>query len=125
MIIHANKVFNNKITLRNYDCYDFDDYETYEEVVDVVNVFNVITTAELLLNSYDTSTKLNAITMSGGFGEVNKLAYAFSATIISLSMKGYTDKIWPSNVIYTILIVVVINANIRKNVIKQYIINNI
>ena len=46
------------------------------------------------------TSKLNAITISGGFGEVNRLAYAFSATIINLSIKGYT-KIWPSHVIYT------------------------
>lgn len=99
LVVHANKVFNNKIVLKQYGD-DFDDYESYEEKVDVVNTFSVITTSEFLLNPNDTS-KLNAITISGGFGEVNRLAYAFSVTIVNLSMKGYTHKIWPSDVIYT------------------------
>ena len=52
LVIHANKVFNNKIVLKQYG-YDFDDCGSYKEEVDIVNAFSVITTSELLLNSYE------------------------------------------------------------------------
>lgn len=51
LVVHANKVFNNKIVLTQYD--DYDDYVTYEEEVDVVNAFSVVITSEFLLNPYD------------------------------------------------------------------------
>ena len=85
-----------KISKRHFD----EDGESsyYDEFVDIKHTFKVITSGEFILNDND-SSKLNAYNMSVGMGQINRLAYAYSATI--LIIVGTTNKLWSNDVVYT------------------------
>lgn len=85
-----------KISKRYFDEYDEPSY--YDDFVSIKHTFKVITSGEFILNDNDNS-KLNAYNMSAGMGEVNRLAYAYSATI--LIIVGTTSKLWNNDVVYT------------------------
>lgn len=70
----------------------------YDEFVNIKHTFKVITSGEFILNDNDTSN-LNAYNMTSGLGQINKLAYAYSATI--LIIVGRTNKLWNNDVVYT------------------------
>ena len=70
----------------------------YDEFVSIKHTFKVITSGEFILNDNDNS-KLNAYNMSAGLGQINRLAYSYSATI--LIIVGTTNKLWNSDVVYT------------------------
>jgi len=70
----------------------------YDEFVNIKHTFKVITSGEFILNDNDTSN-LNAYNMTSGLGQINKLAYAYSATI--LIIVGTTNKLWNNDVVYT------------------------
>ena len=70
----------------------------YDEFVNIKHTFKLITSGEFILNDNDTSN-LNAYNMTSGLGHINKLAYAYSATI--LIIVGTTNKLWNNDVVYT------------------------
>ena len=70
----------------------------YDDLVNIKHTFKVITSGEFILNDND-SSNLNAYNMSSGLGQISKLAYAYSATI--LMIVGRTNKLWNSDVVYT------------------------
>ena len=65
--------------------------------------------AEFIRNDKDNS-KLNACTMSGGFGEINRLAYSYSVVVMTYTGRG---KVWESDLIYS-------NAGIRSTQFDMY-----
>ena len=85
-----------KISKRYFD----EDGESsyYDEFVSIKHTFKVITSGEFILNDNDNS-KLNAYNMSAGLGQINRLAYSYSATI--LIIVGTTNKLWNNDVVYT------------------------
>jgi hypothetical protein len=97
-LVHDNELVSGKsrIKVRHYED-DGDSY--YNELVPVIikQTFLVMTYGKFIRNGQD-SSKLNACTMSGGFGQINRLAYSYSVTIINHSSKG---KIWESDLIYS------------------------
>jgi len=74
------------------------DSTSYDDIVNIKHTFKVITSGEFILNDND-SSNLNAYNMSSGLGQISKLAYAYSATI--LMIVGRTNKLWNSDVVYT------------------------
>ena len=85
-----------KISKRYFD--EDGDPTSYDEFVSIKHTFKVITSGEFILNDNDNS-KLNAYNMSAGLGQINRLAYSYSATI--LIIVGTTNKLWNNDVVYT------------------------
>ncbi len=95
-IVKSDDLKNGCIRIRHYDDYE-DSY--YDEMVPVIikQSFLVITNGQFIRNDSDTS-KLNACTMSGGFGQINRLAYSYSVVVMTYTGHG---KVWESDVIYS------------------------
>lgn len=87
--------FFANIKVRHYD--DIDDYYDEYQEVKVLDTFVVMTKGEFIRDTHDSSS-LNACTMSGGFGQINRLAYSYSVNIIKGNAKG---KLWESDLYYT------------------------
>ena len=87
-----------KIDVRVWDN-DYDDgsYSIESQSVMVKHTFAVMTTGQFIRNTNDTST-LNAHTMSGGFGQINRLAFQWSATIIEV---GNSYSLWERNQVWS------------------------
>lgn len=97
-VVHDNELVAGKsrIKVRHYED-DGDSY--YNEFVSatIKSTFLVMTQGQFIRNGNDTS-KLNACTMSGGFGQINRLAYSYSVTVINSNSRG---KIWESDLVYS------------------------
>jgi hypothetical protein len=97
-VVHDNELVAGKsrIKVRHYED-DGDSY--YNEFVSatIKSSFLVMTQGQFIRNGNDTS-KLNACTMSGGFGQINRLAYSYSVTVINSNSRG---KIWESDLVYS------------------------
>lgn len=89
-------IYPYKIKKRYFD--EDDDPSYYDEFVNIKHTFKVITSGEFILNDNDDS-ELNAYNISAGMGQVNRLAYAYSATV--LIIVGKTNKFWNNDVVYT------------------------
>jgi hypothetical protein len=90
------KIISYTIRKRYFD--EDGELSYYDDIVDIKHTFKVITSGEFILNDND-SSNLNAYNMSSGLGQISKLAYAYSATI--LMIVGRTNKLWNSDVVYT------------------------
>lgn len=90
-----NGVFG-KIELKFWED-DGDSYSIDLQPVKVQHTFVVITSGEFIRNSNNDST-LNAYTISGGFGQINRLAFQWSATIVEVDGGS---SLWESNMIWT------------------------
>ena len=88
--------FYANIKVRHYDDNGDDYYDEYQEVK-VLDTFVIMTKGEFIRDDNDKST-LNACTMSGGFGKINRLAYSFSINVIKWNTKA---KIWESDLYFT------------------------
>jgi len=106
-IIQSNELKGGCIKLRHYD--DGDNYYDESTPATIKETFLVKISADFILNEEDNS-KLNACTMSGGFGEVNKLAYSYSVIVMTYTGHG---KVWESDLIYS-------NAGIRATKFNMY-----
>lgn len=87
--------FYANIKVRHYD--DIDDYYDEYQEVKVLDTFVIMTKGEFIRDDNDKSD-LNACTMSGGFGQINRLAYSYSVNIIKWDGKS---KIWESDIYFT------------------------
>lgn len=85
-----------KITKRFFD--EDGEPNNYDEYVSIKHTFLVITKGDFILNDKDTS-KLNAYTISGGFNQVNRLAYSYSVVVMISNSSSYS--IWESDCIYS------------------------
>ena len=102
-VVHDNELVAGEslcswgIRVRHYED-DGDSYYNEFIPVTIKSTFLVMTQSQFIRNGNDTS-KLNACTMSGGFGQINRLAYSYSVTVInSNSIRG---KIWESDLVYS------------------------
>jgi hypothetical protein len=107
-IIQSHELKDGCIKIRHYED-DGDSYYDEPTPVNIKETFLVKLTAELIRNEEDNS-KLNACTMSGGFGEVNRLAYSYSVIIMNYTTNSM---IWESDLIYS-------NAGIRATQFSMY-----
>jgi hypothetical protein len=107
-IIQSHELKDGCIKILHYED-DGDGY--YHEYVPVTikETFLVKISAEFIRNEEDNS-KLNACTMSGGFGEINRLAYSYSVVVMTYTGRG---KVWESDLIYS-------NAGIRSTQFSMY-----
>ena len=95
-IIQSHELKDGCIKILHYE--DDGDGYYYEYVpATIKHSFLVKLTAEFIRNEEDNS-KLNACTMSGGFGEVNRLAYSYSVVVMEYT--GHS-KVWESDLIYS------------------------
>lgn len=69
----------------------------YDEYVKIEHTFTVMTKGEFILNDGDNS-KLNACIMSGGFNQINRLAYSYSVAVIKTPNH---QEVWESDLVYT------------------------
>ena len=106
-IIKNHQLKNGCIKVRHYE--GDDDYYDENVVVKIKETFLVMTQGHFIRN-YEDSSKLNACTMSGGFGQVNRLAYSYSVVIMTYTGHG---KVWESDCIYT-------DAGIRSTQFDMY-----
>ena len=105
-IIQSHELKDGCIKILHYE----DDGYYHEYVpVTIKETFLVKLTAEFIRNEEDNS-KLNACTMSGGFGEINRLAYSYSVVVMTYTGRG---KVWESDLIYS-------NAGIRSTQFSMY-----
>lgn len=102
-VVHDNELVAGEslcswgIRVRHYED-DGDSY--YNEFVSatIKSSFLVMTHGQFIRNGNDTS-KLNACTMSGGFGQINRLAYSYFVTVINIgTIRG---KMWESDLVYS------------------------
>lgn len=107
-IIQSHELKDGCIKIRHYED-DGDSYYDEPTPVNIKETFLVKLTAELIRNEEDNS-KLNACTMSGGFGEVNRLAYSYSVIIMNYTSNSM---IWESDLIYS-------DAGIRATQFSMY-----
>ena len=107
-IIQSHELKDGCIKIRHYED-DGDSYYHESVPVTIKHSFLVKLTAEFIRNDKDNS-KLNACTMSGGFGEVNRLAYYYSVVVMAYTGNG---QIWESDLIYS-------NAGIRPTRFDMY-----
>jgi hypothetical protein len=94
-VSHPGHFYAN-IKVRHYGDNGDDYYDEYQEVK-VLDTFVIMTKGEFIRDDNDKST-LNACTMSGGFGQINRLAYSFSINVIKWNTKA---KIWESDLYFT------------------------
>jgi hypothetical protein len=107
-IIQSHELKDGCIKILHYE--DDGDGYYYEYVpVTIKHSFLIKLTAEFIRNEEDNS-KLNACTMSGGFGEINRLAYSYSVVVMTYTGRG---KVWESDLIYS-------NAGIRSTQFSMY-----
>ena len=105
-IIQSHELKDGCIKILHYE----DDGYYHEYVpVTIKETFLVKISAEFIRNEEDNS-KLNACTMSGGFGEINRLAYSYSVVVMTYTGRG---KVWESDLIYS-------NAGIRSTQFSMY-----
>jgi hypothetical protein len=106
-IIQSHELRDGCIKIRHYDD---DDY--YDELtpVTIKETFLVITKGEFIRNHNNTS-KLNSYTMSGGFGQINRLAYSYS--VVVMENTGIGGKVWESDCIHS-------DAGIRETISDMY-----
>jgi len=92
-------IVNNVGTLsfRHYED-DGDGYYNEQVPATIKETFLVITKGEFIRDYNDTS-KLNAFNMSGGFGQINRLAYSYSVVVMNNPRRG--GKVWKSDLIYS------------------------
>ena len=101
-VVHDNELVAGEslcswgIRVRHYED-DGDSYYNEFIPVTIKSTFLVMTQGQFIRNGNDTS-KLNACTMSGGFGQINRLAYSYSVTVINSTSRG---KIWESDLVYS------------------------
>jgi len=95
-IIQSHELKDGCIKIRHYGD-DGDSYYDEPTPVTIKETFLVKISAEFIRNDEDKS-KLNACTMSGGFGEVNRLAYSYSVVVMTYTGHG---KVWESDMIYS------------------------
>ena len=76
---------------------DGDSYSIESQPVRVEHTFAVLTSGQFIRNPYDNST-LNAYNMSGGFRQINRLAFQWSATIIEVER---VNSLYDNHVIWT------------------------
>ena len=101
-VVHDNELVAGEslcswgIRVRHYED-DGDSYYNEFIPVTIKSTFLVMTQSQFIRNGNDTS-KLNACTMSGGFGQINRLAYSYSVTVINSNSRG---KIWESDLVYS------------------------
>ena len=107
-IIQSHELKDGCIKIRHYED-DGDSYYHESVPVTIKYSFLVKLTAEFIRNDKDNS-KLNACTMSGGFGEVNRLAYYYSVVVMAYTGNS---QIWESDLIYS-------NAGIRSTQFSMY-----
>ena len=107
-IIQSHELKDGCIKIRHYED-DGDGYYHESVPVTIKHSFLLKLTAEFIRNDEDNS-KLNACTMSGGFGEVNRLAYSYSVIVMKYTGHG---KVWESDLIYS-------NAGIRATQFSMY-----
>ncbi len=96
------------IKIRHYDD-DGDSYYDEPTPVTIKETFLVKVSAEFIRNDKDNS-KLNACTMSGGFSQINRLAFSYSVVVMTYTGHG---KVWESDLIYS-------NAGIRSTQFDMY-----
>lgn len=106
-IVQSHHIKDGCIKVRHYE--GDDDYYDESTPVTIKETFSVITSGKFIRN-YEDSSKLNACTMSGGFGQVNRLAYSYSVVIMTYTGHG---KVWESDCIYT-------DAGIRSTQFDMY-----
>jgi hypothetical protein len=94
-IIKSHQLKGGCIKVCHYD----DDGESYYESLPatIKKTFLIKITAEFIRNDEDNS-KLNACTMSGGFGQVNRLAFSYS--VVAMTYTG-RSKVFESDLIYS------------------------
>ena len=107
-IIQSHELKDGCIKIRHYDDYE-DSYYDEPVKVTIKETFLVITKGQFIRNDEDKS-KLNACTMSGGFGQINRLAYSYSVVVMTYTGHG---KVWESDMIYS-------NAGIRATQFDMY-----
>jgi len=107
-IIQSHELKDGYIKLRHYD-YNDDSYYDEPTPATIKETFLINVSAEFIRNDKDNS-KLNACTMSGGFGEVNRLAYYYSVVVMAYTGNG---EVWESNLIYS-------NAGIKATQFNMY-----
>jgi len=95
-IIQSHELKNGCIKIRHYDDYE-DSYYDEPVKVTIKETFLVVTNGQFIRNDEDKS-KLNACTMSGGFGQINRLAYSYSVVVMKYT--GHS-KVWESDLIYS------------------------
>lgn len=95
-IIQDHQLKNGCIKVRHYE--GDDDYYDENVVVEIKETFLVMTQGNFIRN-YEDSSKLNACTMSGGFGQVNRLAYSYSVVIMTYTF--FRVQRYTSDCIYT------------------------
>ena len=95
-IIQSHELKDGCIKIRHYED-DGDSYYDEPVKVDIKETFLVITNGQFIRNHEDKS-KLNACTMSGGFGQINRLAYSYSVVVMKHTGHG---KVWESDMIYS------------------------
>jgi hypothetical protein len=85
----------------NLKCYDYDGYSYYleKQPVVIVDEFVVITNGKFI--NRPKPDQKNKSTMSGGFGNVNRLAYQWSATIIKANSWANSSNILESDVVWS------------------------
>jgi len=95
-IVKDTDIKEGKITIYHYD----DEGESYQDKVPVTikSTFLAIIHTEFIRNDKKDGP-LNAYYISGGFGQVNRLAYAYSVTIIDISSSSY--QLYESNCIWS------------------------
>jgi len=86
-------IYPYKISKRFYD--DDGEPSYYDESVKIEHSFTVITKGEFILN--DNDSNLNACIISGGFNQVNRLAYSYSVVVI----KTPNYQVWESDLVYS------------------------
>jgi hypothetical protein len=94
-IIQSHELRDGCIKIRHYE--GDDDYYDEPTPVTIKETFLVITKGEFIRDYNDTS-KLNACTMSGGFGQINRLAYSYSVVVMNNPGRG---KVWQSDLIHS------------------------
>jgi hypothetical protein len=95
-IIQSHELKDGCIKIRHYDDYE-DSYYDEPVKVTIKETFLVVTKGQFIRNDEDKS-KLNACTMSGGFGQINRLAYSYSVVVMTYTGHG---KVWESDMIYS------------------------
>ncbi len=95
-IVSSDEIKDGEITIYHYD----DEGESYQDKVPVTikSTFLAIIHTEFIRNDKKDGP-LNAYYMSGGFGQVNRLAYAYSVSIIDISSSSY--QLYESNCIWS------------------------
>jgi hypothetical protein len=110
-IVKSYAVKDGCIDVRHYGNED-GEYYNEKVPVNIVNTFSVITKGEFIRNESDTST-LNVCTISGGFNQINRLAYSYSVVIINLPTNLSTYNLYKSDLVYS-------DAGIKSTIFDMY-----